>query len=198
MKNYLSLIALLGCSIATTVAATDPWHDDKLSCETPGRFPVDQWTIAGLAVGTNTLADVRTRLGDAPIERPTAAENGRRVLCYRLQTDRVAVFESGALAPRDGEITAMALLDPSEVPFLDRCPIPTGRSFSVHPASTAPRAKRTKFEKVVGASHCDRSESTTTWAFLSQEGDWSTMSGLKARFVSGRLRWWYVYQVTSQ
>ena len=152
MGTWLLFAVLCGCAgmrADVPPAQATPWREDHLACKRNGTFPVEAWGIAGLKVGENSLEDVRKRLGDADIVRPYKDEAAPKVLCYRLGRDGVAVFESGPMAPVDGEVTAISLLDPAYVPFVDRCAVPAHAEVAATPRdgrgsrmwSSAPRGR---------------------------------------------------------
>jgi hypothetical protein len=174
------------------------WHDDHLTCERPGQFQVEAWAIADLRAGVSTFADVRSRFGEMNPIHPEGHETAPRALCYRFGAGSVAVFESSPLAPVEGGVTAISLLDPSYVSFVDKCVVVEDAIGAAAPRERVPGAPREAFERLAGPTYCRRDANRTDWHFLEEKGDWSTLTRLRAYFAEGKLQWWHVYRVQSK
>lgn len=178
--------------------AQTPWDAEQLRCVTKGSFDVDRWSIAGMHLEHSTLGDVENKIGPAKRFRIGRDAVSAQSLCYSIDEEQVAVFESGPIGGPEGVLLAISLLKRSDLPPKAECVQPKRDLKEEISSDRAVGASRADVEKIAGADHCFRDAAMTEWNFKQQHDDWTTLSGMHASFDHDKLLWWRVYSVTSQ
>jgi hypothetical protein len=178
--------------------AQSPWQTERLRCVNKGSFDVGKWEIGGLRLGHSSLNDVEKTFGPAKRVRLGSDAVSAKAVCYGLDEEQVAVFESGPLGGPDELLTALSVLKRSDASFAAQCAQPTRDLKKEISCDRGVGATRADVERIAGPEHCYRDAATTEWNFEQERDDWSTLSGLHASFDQDKLRWWRVYSVTSR
>lgn len=195
----LSLFALASLACVAHVAlAQSPWQTERLHCVRKGSFPVDKWEIAELHLERSTLSDVEERVGPAKRFRIGRDAVSAEALCYGLEGNQVAVFESGPLGGTRDLLLAVAVLERCDLSFDAQCSQPKRDLKKEISGARAIGSARADVERTVGAEYCYRDAAMTEWNFEQVRDDWGTLSGLHALFDQDKLRWWRIYSVTSR
>ncbi len=185
-------------SVAHVALAQGPWQTDKVRCVQKGSFEVSKWEIGGMRLGHSSLSDIEKSVGPAKRVQIGSDAVSAKALCYGLDEDQVAVFESGPLGGPEDLVTALSVLRRMDVPFAYECAQPTRDLMKEISCDHGIGAARSELEKIVGAEGCFKDASMTEWNFEQERDGWSTLSGLHAAFDQDKLRWWRVYRVTSR